>query len=159
MFCKSQTNSGVSPSKQLGCSLIKIWLILNLAKPHQNFFWKYKDSKCVLIFMQLHCLLSYWQFSYFSINKNWKTYPRSMLPPGSRNWVLIYRIDRLCYKLLLTPTLSNKDSIPSFVQLGFSMKLTHSSPVKYWFIFGLYTNSFLVTYIIKDLLTWQDLVH
>ncbi len=55
-----------------------------------NIFSNSKDIKFVSDFLHLQLLLNVWQFCDFSENKNCKTYLGSALPPGGRNWHLIY---------------------------------------------------------------------
>ncbi len=67
-------------------SLSKILLFLNLVKKLKN----PRIQNMCSVFLWLQWLLSYQQFCDFLLNKRCKIYMRPMLPPGSRNWQLIY---------------------------------------------------------------------
>ncbi len=91
--------------------LSKILLFLNLVKCTSKIYKILRiPNLCLFFVLQLQRLLSYWQICDFSPNKSRKTYLEPKLPPGTRNWQLIYphwaknktvHIRNLCRKLTI----------------------------------------------------------
>ncbi len=82
--------NSLSVSRNLWLILVsKIWLFLYLVKNTSKKFQNYKDSISVLYSLAL-AIVELLAILWFFQNKSCKTYLELMLPPGDRNWQLIY---------------------------------------------------------------------
>ena len=70
--------------------LSKMWLFLNLVKHTSNFFIILRTHNLWLFFSSFSGCWVIQNFCNFSLIKSCKTYLRPILPPGGRNWQLIY---------------------------------------------------------------------